>query len=277
MFSKTNLVATAAIACSAIAAPAAAQEAFQGPYVSVFGGPGSGNDRTTDSLVFDTDRDGVFDNTVETAGGDNAFLPGFCDGPADGPTVPCLRDSRGADYGVRLGYDMRMGGGPFLVGGLVEVSRTDFTDSTTGFSSTPASYTISRELDYALSARARAGVVLDEAVLLYGTGGVSFAKIDHSFDTTNTANSFTQVNDDKLRRGWQYGGGAEFAITPNFTLGAEYLRSSYRDRNYFVEVGPGTAGPTNPFLLDNPEGTDLRTSNTNLRTEAVRLTGSLRF
>ncbi|MFC3097815.1 outer membrane protein [Alteraurantiacibacter palmitatis] len=277
MTAKYLLIAGAALAGTATASPAAAQDAFQGPYVSVFGGLNAVRDRAADSLVFDTDRDGAFDDTVRTATDENAFGPGFCNSGVDGATRPCLREGRGAEYGARLGYDMRLGGGPFLVGGIAEISRSEVTDSTTGFSTTPASYTVSREMDYALSARARAGLVLEESVLVYGTGGVSWARIDHSFATTNTANSFTEVNDDKLRRGWQYGGGVEFALSPGFTLGAEYLRSSYRDRNYLVEVGPGTAGPTNPFLLDNPEGTDLRPSSTNLRTQGFRVTGSLRF
>lgn len=277
MTTNRMLLAGSALAFATLAIPAHAQDAFQGPYVAVFGGLSSPNDRNTDTLVFDTDRDGDYDDDVNTGTGDNAFSPGFCDGPVDGNAPPCGNDGVDAEYGARLGLDMRPGGGPFLVGGLVEVSRAEFTDGTTGFSTTPASYTVARSMDYALSARARAGLVLDESVLLYGTGGVSWAKIDNAFTTTNSANSFTETGDDKMRWGYQYGGGAEFALTDSFTLGMEYMRSSYKDRAYNVEVGPGTAPATNPFLLDDPTGTDLAPSSNRLRAESLRLVAGLRF
>jgi outer membrane immunogenic protein len=59
---------------------------FDGPYVSgTIGMAAQGND-AGDTLVFDTDRNGTYGDTVTTAGGANAFS-GFCHGSAGGATA----------------------------------------------------------------------------------------------------------------------------------------------------------------------------------------------
>ena len=92
-------------AASLLAVPAIAQDEgggrdksqdFNGPYVSVGGGGTlQGSDRG-ETLVFDTDRDGVYGDPVNTVGGTDAFSPGFCNGAASGttsnfklPNTPC--------------------------------------------------------------------------------------------------------------------------------------------------------------------------------------------
>ena len=52
-------------------------------------------------------------------------------------------------------------------------------------------------MDYAISGRGRLGFTPGGRALVYGTGGVSYARIDHDFFTTNAANSFGEVNDRK--------------------------------------------------------------------------------
>ncbi len=271
-----KIAVSAALLCAAGSVPALAQDAFTGPYVSVFGGGTKADDNADDRLAFDTDQDGFFNDQVNTATGANAFSPGFCDSSVAGNAPPCGTDSKELEYGARIGYDMRPGG-MALIGTVLEVSRSELSDSTTGFSTTPASYTITREMDYAVSARARIGAVFGESVLAYATGGVSYAAIEQTFTTTNTLNSFNEVNNDDMRWGWQAGGGAEFALTSALSIGAEYLYSDYGDGDYYVEVGRGTAGLTNPFLLVNPTGTDLRSSNDHLRTHSLRASATLRF
>jgi outer membrane immunogenic protein len=178
---------------------------------------------------------------------------------------------------VRVGFDGRPGGGQFLAGVLVEYQRSNASDSTSAFSTTPANYVVTRELDDAFNLRGRLGYVLGESVMVYGTGGASRARVEHSFSSTNTANSFTQVNDRDRVWGWQGGAGAEFAITPAFTLGVEYLYSTYDLEDYSVQVGPGTAPATNPFLLVNSAGTDLRPSDEDFNIHALRATANFRF
>ncbi|MCW1429934.1 outer membrane protein [Novosphingobium sp. JCM 18896] len=271
----------ALVVAAAVASPAWAQDArdthFDGPYISGFVGlAAQGNDRA-DTLVFDTNRDGSFDNTVNTAAGANAFTS-FCGGAAGGatPAAGCGGDRDRIEYGGRIGYDKRLGGGNFVLGGLLEVSKNNSRDFTSGYSSTPASYTVGRKLDHTIAARLRAGYTPGGGALFYATGGASWAKIDHAFATTNTANSFTEVDNGKRVWGWQAGGGAEIMVTNNVSLGLEYLYNRHRDNKYYVAVGQGTAPATNPFLL-NGGGTNLRPSDTNFDYHSLRASLSFQF
>ena len=52
--------------------------------------------------------------------------------------------------------------------------------------------------------------------------------------------------------------------------------SRYNDDKYFVAIGPGTASPTNAFLL-NGGGTNFRPGNTDFGLHALRATLNFRF
>lgn len=268
------------LACGIMASPAMAQDEernpFTGLYISGTVGVGWNGDDSNDTVVFDTNRDGNFDNTVNTILGANAFSPGFCNGSSSGNAPGnCDNDRDRIDYSARIGFDVQMGSA-VVVGGVVEVNKNDSTDGTSAFSTTPAGYSFNRKLDNAISARARVGFTPGGNFLVYGTGGASYARIKHGFSTTNTANSFAQVNEDKRVWGYQVGGGAEVMLTRNISLGAEYLYSRYNDDKYFVAIGPGTASPTNPFLL-NGGGTNFRPGNTDFGLHAIRATLNFRF
>lgn len=275
-----NLSLLAALAATAMAMPAMAQEGrdtsqdFNGPYISIAGGGTlQGSDRG-ETLVFDTNRDGTYGDQVTTSGGANAFSPGFCNGAATGTAnLGCKNDKDGPEYYARLGYDKRMG--DFVIGAVLEGGRSHARDSVSGFSTTPASYTMSREADYQAGARLRAGYTPGGGALFYVTGGGAYARLDNKFTTSNTANSFS---DNGKTNGWGYaaGGGAELMVTNNISVGLEYLYTDLKDKDYVVNVGPGTAPPTNPFLL-NGGGTDIQRSNPHFRTHSVRGSLSLRF
>jgi outer membrane immunogenic protein len=273
---------TALLAVSAVpllAVPAFAQDRdpsqdFNGPYISVGGGASlQGSDRG-ETLIFDTNRDGTYGDTVNTAGGTDAFSPGFCNGAATGTAnISCRNDKDGAEFFGRFGYDKRMGN--FVLGAVVEGGRSVARDSVSGFSTTPASYTMSREADYQANARLRAGYTPGGGALFYVTGGGAYARLDNKFATSNTVNSFA---DNGKTNAWGYtvGGGAEVMVTNNIGLGLEYLYTDVKDKDYVVNVGAGTAPATNPFLL-NGGGTDIRRSDPNFRTHSVRGTLSYRF
>lgn len=275
-----NLSLLAALAATATAMPALAQEGrdtsqdFNGPYISIAGGGTlQGSDRG-ETLVFDTNRDGTYGDQVTTSGGADAFSPGFCGGAATGTAnLGCRNDKDGPEYFARLGFDKRMGN--FVLGAVIEGGRSHARDSVSGFSTTPASYTMSREADYQAGARLRAGYTPGGGALFYVTGGGAYARLDNKFTTSNTANSFS---DNGKTNGWGYsaGGGAEVMVTNNISLGLEYLYTDLKDKDYVVNVGPGSAPPTNPFLL-NGGGTDIQRSNPHFRTHSVRGSLSLRF
>lgn len=276
---KLSALLTASVAAT-LAFPAMAQDRdtsrdFNGPYISIGGGGTlQGSDRG-ETLVFDTDRDGAFGDTVTTVGGTDAFSPGFCNGAATSTAnLACRNDKDGPEFFGRLGFDRRMGN--FVLGALVEGGHSVARDSVSGFSTTPASYTMSREADWQASARLRAGYTPGGGALFYVTGGGAYAKLDNKFVTTNTANSFA---DNGKTNAWGYavGGGAEIMVTNNIGIGLEYLYTDVKDKDYVVNVGPGTADPaTNPFLL-NGGGTDIRRSDPHFRTHSIRGTLSYRF
>jgi len=264
----------------ATALPAAAQDRsthFDGPYIQAFGGYAARSNDGGSTLVFDRDGDGSYNDPVTLTGtGADAFSPGFCNGRALGatPAAGCYSDIGGAEYGLRVGYDKRMNN--FVLGGLVEVSKNEAVDGTSGFSTTPAAYAFERELDYNVSARLRAGYTPGGGMLFYATGGASFAKIDHAFGTTNTANSFTERRDKKGVWGWQAGGGGELMLTDNLSLGLEYLYNRYDDDKYNVLVGPGTAPATNPFIAGGTT-TRIRPSDTRFDYHSLRATVGFHF
>lgn len=272
------MAATAAVV--AFATPAFAQsdrdtsQDFNGPYVGVTGGYTIQPNDGRETLQFDTNQDGAYGENVNTTGGANAFSPGFCGGAATGSSnLNCSNDKDGFEYLGKLGYDKRMGN--FVLGAVVEAGRSEARDSVTGFSTTPASYTFSREADYQANARLRAGYTPGGGVLFYATGGGAYAKLDNRFTTSNTANSFA---DNGRTNGWGYvaGGGAEAMLTKNISLGLEYLYTDIQDDDFVVNVGPGTAGPTNPFLI-NGGGTDIKRGDDHFRTHSVRASMNFRF
>lgn len=274
--------ALAVLLAGAAATPVFAQDSgfdrsshFDGPYVQVFGGIGAQPSDKEDSVLFDTKGDGSYDNTVSTAAGANAFVA-FCEGRATSTdrTTGCSNDKDRLDYGGRIGFDKRMGN--LVVGLLVEGSANDLLDGTSAFSSTPASYTLTRGLDYSISGRARVGFTPNGGALFYATGGISYARLSHDFTTTNGVNSFSEVNDDSMVLGYQLGGGAEIMLTDTISLGLEYLFNRYKDDKYYVQVGQGAAGATNPFVLAGGQ-VRMQSSSENFSYNSFRATLGFRF
>lgn len=270
------LVFTALAGMSLHAAPALAQSTdWSGLYIGGTGGYGEAASNSGETLVFDTDRDGQFDDTVNTAAPANAFSPGFCGGAANGPTPADGCSSPGGEfsYSLRAGYDWQFG--PWVLGVVGEASKANVGDAVSGFSTTPAFYTFERELDYTLAARARAGYAFDN-ILVYGTGGMAWGELDRTFTTSNGANSFTPSGDGDAE-GYQIGAGIEWMWADNFSIGFEYLRTSLDDDEYVVDVGPGTAPATNPFLLVNPAGTFMTRSEDQFENDTYSITASWRY
>ena len=270
---------TALFIVTAAAVPAAASaedKTFDGFYVgATIGGAFQGGDDGS-SILFDRNLDGTFGDTVTTSAGANAFSPGFCGGAAltGMASGGCSDDEDGVDFSGRFGYDKQMGN--FVIGALVEFGRADIRDSVAGFTTTPASYTMTRSINHNGRFAVRGGFAAG-GNLLYGTGGVSIARIKNRFDTTNVVNLFTDSGN-STATGFNLGGGYERKITDNISLGVEYLYTDLKDDEFRVRSGPGPATPaTNPFILGNPMGTDFARSDDRFRYHAVRATLAYRF
>lgn len=271
--------AGAALAAITLAAsPAAAQswQSWQGPYVGGYLGYGFQPSDDDETILFDTNLDGSFNDTVRTGAGADAFAPGFCGGRAMGPTPAdgCDDDENGVEYGVRAGYDWQMGG--WVMGVVGEFGRPEISDAVSGFSVTPARYTFVREVDYVAAARLRLGYDMGN-FLPYVTGGYANAKVQSDYLTSNGANSFTPFESSDNRSGFQLGAGVETRVGERMTVGVEYLYTRLDDEGYVVRVGPGSAPDTNPFLLVNSSGTDNIRGDSRFDWHAVRVTAALRF
>jgi outer membrane immunogenic protein len=135
---------------------------------------------------------------------------------------------------------------------------------------------MTREVDYTANARLRLGYAA-RTTLFYATGGPAYARVDHSFSTSNTANAFAGRG---KKDAWGYvaGGGIEQKLGRHFSIGLEYLYNQYKDDNYVVRASAGTAPPTNPFILaPNTTGTDFQRSDDKFRWHSVRATAAFRF
>lgn len=284
-FTRSCLPAVALGALVA-AVPAAAQTVDDQPYNGIYiGGSFGGASQSSDGgqrIEFDRNLDGVFGDTVTLANpaGANAFAPGFCGGRARGGSVEsgCVQNAEdfGIEYYARVGMDTTIGNG-FVVGVVGEFGKPQISDYNSGFSTTPASYTFKRSIDYNASIRGRAGYATPGATLFYGTFGASYARIDNEFFTTNTLNSFTPNDDKDNAWGFSAGGGVEQRIG-RFGFGLEYLFTQYANDDYRVSVGRGSAGATNPFVLaPNTTGTDLRRSDEKFGWHSLRVTANYRF
>ncbi|WP_290890638.1 outer membrane beta-barrel protein [Arenimonas sp.] len=274
---KTSLALLISFGLGAAGA-AQAQSTWNGAYLGGHAGPSTQSDARGESILFDTNLDGVFGDTVRTAAGADAFSPGFCGGGANGPTPASGCRSNGDDdnddYGLRLGYDWQ--DGALVYGVLGEVARGGLTDSVTAFSTTPAFYTMRRELETSYALRGRVGLSFgDDRNLLYATAGYAWASVRNDFSTSNGVNTFV-ANGDSDASGAQVGLGYERRIGDAFSVGLEYLRTDFEDEDYRVRA-QGPAAATNPFLLVNPDGTDFRRSNGDIEVESVRLTLNYRF
>ena len=272
-------IAAAAIAGAALlATPAFAQDAdtWTGLYVGGHIGYGFQPKDESETILFDTNLDGNFGDTVNTSAPANAFSPGFCGGAANGPTPAdgCDGDRDGIEGGVHIGYDDQTSGS-FVIGAVADYDRTRLRDSVSAFSTTPARYTMTRRLRDTASFRLRAGFAAGRT-LFYATGGLAYGNIRNSFTTSNTANSFT---DNGNEHGWGYvfGGGVERKLGSHVSIGLQYLYRSIDAGDYVVRAGPGTAPLTNPFRIVNPNGTDFARSSDRFTSHAVQATASYRF
>lgn len=276
-----TLILSAAAPLALLASPVAAQETtedapFAGLYVGASGGYDVQGNDIDRGVLFDRDGNGDFNDTVTTAAGTNAFSPGFCNGAAVDATtnLGCRNDKDGWSYNGRVGFDIQKG--PFVVGAVGEFGKSEIRDSVSAFSTTPANYVLTRELNWEATARVRAGYAVN-TTLFYASGGAGYANIDNSFSTTNTANAFATNGNDKV---WGYvaGGGVEQKIGRNFSIGMEYSFHNYKDNDYRVNVTQGTAPATNPFILSpNTAGTTFRRADENFRWHSLRAVAAFRF
>lgn len=267
-------------AATTTADPVTEETPFSGLYVGgSFGYDVQPND-VGSSVLFDRNLDGQFGDTVLTGGGANAFSRGFCNGPATGANAPgfggtCSNDRDGIGYYGRIGADFQRG--KIVVGVVGEFGTSKIRDTVSAFSTTPANYVLSRELDWEASIRGRLGFVAGRSTLFYGAFGPGYANIDRDFRSSQSTNTFTQSG--KRRQfGIVGGGGVEQMIGNNFSVGLEYMYHQYQDDDFRVRVaGPAGTPFTNAANGGTATGTDFARSDDMFRWHSIRATAAFRF
>jgi outer membrane immunogenic protein len=187
--------------------------------------------------------------------------------PNDILQVGPLQRGRIIRGGVYLGYNWQFA--PQWVGGI-EFDWADANKNTTtvgipGCSSSSScdpflgesiqGDAASVKMGWDASARARVGYLLSPGLLVYGTGGIAWQRIETSatcqfsnpdpicFGTAG--NPFATVSNSTTRTGWTIGGGVETKISENWILRAEYRYSDFGTFSTQANLNvPGSGGAT---------------------------------
>lgn len=78
-------------------------------------------------------------------------------------------------------------------------------------------------VDWFGTARLRGGFLVTPDLLLYATGGLAWGSVDTSYDLDLDGVGIASNDESTTHLGWTLGGGAEFALSDNLSLKAEYL------------------------------------------------------
>lgn len=155
--------------------------------------------------------------------------------------------SKGGFGGLQAGYDWQAGNnivfglaGDIAFGSLngnycAEDNYTDVTPGACGNPTDRTSY-ISAKTDWLGTVRARAGFSAG-SLLVYGTGGAAFAGM--KLEYTNNSGLGDNDSAKKTIMGWAVGGGAEYKLSKNVSIGAEYLHVDFGSNTYSFTAPSG--------------------------------------
>jgi outer membrane immunogenic protein len=103
----------------------------------------------------------------------------------------------------------------------VEANIDGMNLNNTTLYSNSAIATFGSQTQWQAAIRGRAGFALDRA-LIYATGGVAFADIDHTYTYGPKSETIGSI-----RTGWTVGGGIDFALTDHWMARAEYRYTDF--------------------------------------------------
>lgn len=171
------------------------------------------------------------------------------------------QDLDGVLAGVLAGYDVQFGN--FVVGGIVDANFGEVSDF-----KRDGNYIVeSGEITSTGSFRLRAGVALSDNLLIYGTGGVAWVRMEQTQICTGPPaarfgfcfrNGPFNLSATETLWGPTYGGGLEWKLGnvgwSDITLFAEYLQTEYGDQNF--KMAPDANGnPLPDQIVQNMERT----------------------
>jgi outer membrane immunogenic protein len=157
-------------------------------------------------------------------------------------------DGNGFTGGAQIGYNRQFD--TLVLGVEADISKINADadlKANGSFNGDAYSLRLRENLDWLSTVRGRVGVTPTSGTLLYVTGGLAVGKVS---STSNLDWPLTHydASESSTKAGWTAGGGVEYALTPNWSLKAEYL---YYDLGK-VSVTANSA----PKNLDYQTGTD---------------------
>jgi outer membrane immunogenic protein len=140
------------------------------------------------------------------------------------PTTAKLKPA-GFFGGVQAGYNYQLSSWVLGVEADFQYSaiKGSFTVSTPGNNFVGATTTLEQQMKWFGTARARAGYLIADPLLLYATGGLAVAHISESATFLLNNGDSVGGSSSAVKTGWTVGGGAEWAFARQWTLKAEYL------------------------------------------------------
>lgn len=149
-----------------------------------------------------------------------------------------LNENRtGISGGLQAGYNKQCGAALYGIEGDFNLtSLKDTTDyNLLGLFGGVPLLSDHRSLDWYSTLRTRAGIVANDSLLLYVTGGLAFAGMKHSVDALGGFNVFSES---KVRWGWTAGAGTEMALRDNWSFKSEVLYMQFTNNDFSVPIFP---------------------------------------
>ena len=178
--------------------------------------------------------------------------------PATFGALPITANERGTAFlgGAHAGYDDQFA--PDWVAGIegdwmwtkAKGTVTEPWIPAPGFGAAPGSQTtMSANLDWLASARARIGYLLAPNLMAYGTGGAAWAKMDYNAVATSAAVGYlATASSSSTQTGYVVGGGLEWMVTDNWSVRAEYLYYQFNKGPNITTQSPAAAGLPSNFV-----------------------------
>jgi outer membrane immunogenic protein len=176
-------------------------------------------------------------------------------GPSAGPAAPTSFSTSGAVGGFHLGYNWQLVQ-RWLIGfetdyDFASVRGHGTSSNLSSLGAIPFTSDTDQTLRWFGTVRGRLGFLPIDHLLIYGTGGFAYARIDQSATYTNTApfSGLSSINGicmeastcyagtrGRTANGWTAGGGVEYALPNNWTIRAEYLYVRLDGATNFDEI-----------------------------------------
>jgi outer membrane immunogenic protein len=177
---------------------------------------------------------------------------------AGGNVFPSL-SPKGFIGGGQIGYDWQVN--TWVLGLVADFQGADIKASGTGIFSTPAvtiAESLSEKLNFLGTGRVRLGWAAGNW-LFYGSGGVAYGNVESTINVNDpAAGLFVAGSRSETRVGWAAGGGVNYALTPNWIVGVDYLHYDLGHTNVTgLTVPPGAIVPAASLSASQNVGGDI--------------------